>query len=63
MRVLKTIVLASVVAAFASPALAGGGAKSAAGGCGWGQSLTTAQTVVTPTGPQTVVTQSAENTK
>ncbi len=63
MRLLKASVLAVAVAAFASPAFAGAG-KSSYGGCGgFSQSARTAQTVVTPTGPQTVVVQPAEQKK
>ena len=51
MRVLKTVVLAAaLVGCTAGSALAGSGCG------GYKSSKTTAQTTVTPTGPQTVVT-------
>ncbi len=63
MRLLQASVLAIAVAALAAPAYAGAG-KSSYGGCGgYGQSARIAQTVVTPTGPQTVVVQTAEQKK
>ncbi len=63
MRLLKASVLAVAVAALASPALAGAG-KSSYGGCGgYGQEARTAQSTVTPSGPQTVVVQTADQKK
>ena len=53
MRVLKISVLAAVVAAFTTPALA----------CGGHASHKTAQTTVTKTGPQTTVKQTASSEK
>jgi len=57
MRILKASVLAAAVVALAAPALAGSGCG------GYSQhEARTAQTVVTPDGPQTVV-QTAEDKK
>ncbi len=57
MRLLKVTVLAAAVVAMAAPALAGAGCG------GYKAKQQSAQTVVTPTGPQTVVIQSAEKSK
>ena len=66
MRILKASVLVVAVTAFAAPAFAGAGKTYYVGCGGYDQSAQTAQTVTTPTGPQTVtqsVTQTADQQK